>query len=233
VLVALGVFIRRGVSESPIFADVHRAQRARRMPVLDVLRTDLRAVLLASGSYVAISALGYITIVYFVAYATRQLGLSLPTTLALLLGSAVLFGCSIVWCATWSDRVGRRRVMMWGMSALVLWSLVYFPLADTRSLPLIALSLAGMLLIQGAYIGPQPAVFSELFPTPIRYSGASLSLTLGTIVGGAPAPAIATALYGAGGSSRLITIYMVSLAVISWLCVLGMRETFRNDLRAE
>ena len=232
VLVAVGVFIRLGVSESPIFADVRRAQLARRLPVLDVLRTDARAVLLASGSYVAISALGYITIVYFVAYATRQLGLTLTTTLALLLGSAVLFAGSIVWCATWSDRVGRRRVMLWGMSALVLWSLVYFPLADTRSVPLIALSLAGMLLIQGAYIGPQPAVFSELFPTPIRYSGASLSLTLGTIVGGAPAPAIATALYGAAGSSRLITIYMVTLAVISWLCVLGMRETYRNDLRA-
>jgi hypothetical protein len=114
----------------------------------------------------------------------------------------------------------------------VLWSLLYFPLADTRSVPLIALSLAGMLLIQGAYIGPQPAVFSELFPTSTRYSGASLSLTLGTIVGGAPAPAIATALYNAAGSSRLITIYVVALSVISWLCVLGMRETYRNDLRA-
>src|SRR4030095_13855062 len=106
--------------------------------------------------------------VYSVSTATRQLGLTLPLTLTLLLGSAVLFSGSIYLSATWSDRIGRRRVMQWGMAALVLWSLVYFPLADTKSAPLVALSLAGMLLIQGAYIGPQPAVFSELFPTTIR-----------------------------------------------------------------
>jgi len=230
VLVIVGVFIRLGIAESPIFEEVRRTRVARRMPVLDVLRTDARTVLLAAGSYLAISALGYVTIVYIVTYATRQLGLTLTTTLALLLGSAVLFALSIFWSASWSDRIGRRRVMLWGMSALVLWSLIFFPLADTKSVPLIAISLGGMLLVQGAYIGPQPAVFSELFPAPIRYSGASLSLTLGTIVGGAPAPFIATALYGLGGNSHLITIYLVALAIISWLCVWGLRETYREDL---
>ena len=95
---------------------------------------------------------------------------------------------------------------------------------------LIGLSLAGMLLIQGAYIGPQPAVFSELFPTTIRYSGASLALTLGTIIGGAPAPSIATYLHQRAGDSHLITIYVVALSIISWLCVLGLRETYREDL---
>ena len=120
--------------------------------------------------------------------------------------------------------------MHWGMAALVAWSVIYFPLADTRSVPLIGLALAGMLVVQGAYIGPQPAVFSELFPTTTRYSGASLALTLGTIVGGAPAPSIATALYQAAGSSRLITIFIVTLALASWLCVLGLPETYREDL---
>jgi metabolite-proton symporter len=229
-LVVVGVMIRMRVAESPIFEQVRRSQLARRMPVVDVLRTDARTVLLAAGSYVAISALGYITIVYFVSYATRQLGLTLPLTLALLLGSAVLFSGSIYVSATWSDRIGRRRVMQWGMAALVLWSLVYFPLADTKSAPLIGLSLAGMLAIQGAYIGPQPAVFSELFPTTIRYSGASLALTLGTIIGGAPAPTIATYLYQRAGDSHLITIYVVALAILSWLCVLGLPETYRKDL---
>jgi metabolite-proton symporter len=230
VLVIVGVFIRMGVAESPIFEAARRNQLARRMPVVDVLRADARTVLLAAGSYTAISALGYITIVYFVSYATRQLGVSLPTTLALLLGSAVLFAGSIFVCAVWSDRIGRRRVMTWGMAALVAWSLIYFPLADTRSVPLIGLSLAGMLVIQGAYIGPQAAVFSELFPTTIRYSGASLALTLGTVIGGAPAPSIATKLYQVSGNSRLITVYIVALAIVSWLCVLALRETYREDL---
>jgi len=120
--------------------------------------------------------------------------------------------------------------MRWGNGALVLWSLVFFPLADTRSVVLAGLALCGILVIQGAYIGPQPAVFSELFPTATRYSGASLSLTLGTILGGAVSPAIAAALFGATGNSSLITVYIAAMAFIAWLCTLGLKETYRDDL---
>jgi metabolite-proton symporter len=232
VLVIVGLFVRVGLAESPVFADVQRARTARRMPVLDVLRSDARLVLLAAGSYVGISTLGYIVIVYFVAYATRELALPLTAALAMLLTAAILFAISIVASAIWSDRFGRRRIMRWGNGALVLWSLMFFPLLDTGSRPLMALAVCGMLFVQGAYIGTQPAVFSELFPTTIRYSGASLSLTLGTIVGGAPAPVIATALFGATGDSSLITIYATAMAVVSWLCTLGLKETYRDNLAA-
>jgi MFS family permease len=230
VLVAVGLWVRLGLDESPVFAEVLRTQAARRMPILDVLRHDARTVLLAAGSYVGISALGYIVIVYFVSYATRELGLSLTTTLGVLLGAAACFAASIAACADWSDRVGRRRFMQWGCGAMVVWSAVFFPLADTQSIPLIALALCGMLAIQGAYIGPQPAVFSELFPTTTRYSGVSLSLTLGTIVGGALAPAIATALFTGSGDSSLITVYITAMSLISWLCTLGLSETYRREL---
>jgi len=230
VLVAIGLFVRLGLAESPIFAEVQRAQVARRMPILDVLRNDARLVLLAAGSYVGISATGYIVIVYFVSYATRELGIPLTTTLALLLTSAVLFAVSIVAFARWSDTFGRRRIMQWGCGALVVWSLIFFPLVDTGSVPIIALALGGMLIVQGAYIGPQPAVFSELFSTEVRYSGASLSLTLGTIVGGALAPAIATTLFNAAGNSSLVTLYITSLSLISWLSTFGLKETYRRDL---
>ena len=229
-LVIVGLYVRLGLSESPVFAEVQKARGERRMPILDVLRHDAWAVLLATGSYVGISGLGYIVIVYFVSYATNQLGLPLTTTLALLLSAAVVFSISIVAFGIWSDRFGRRRIMQWGCAGLVLWSLVFFPLADTKSIPLIALALCGMLLLQGAYMGPQPAVFSELFPASTRYSGASLSLTLATILGGALAPFIATALFGMTGNSRLVTVYAVTLSLISWVSVLGLKETYRHDL---
>jgi metabolite-proton symporter len=229
-LVIVGLYVRLGLSESPVFAEVQKAGGERRMPILDVMRSDARTVLLAAGSYIGISGLGYIVIVYFVSYATNQLGVPLTTTLALLLLAAVVFAISIVVFAIWSDRFGRRRVMQWGCAGLVLWSLVFFPLADTKSVPLIALALCGMLLLQGAYMGPQPAVFSELFPASIRYSGASLSLTLATIFGGALAPFFATALFGMTGNSRLVTVYAVALSLVSWLSVLGLKETYRSDL---
>jgi len=229
-LVIVGLWVRLGLDESPVFAEVLRAEAARRLPIVDVLRQDATTVLLAAGSYIGISTLGYIVIVYFVTYATRQLSLPLTTTLALLLTAAALFAVSIVAFAHWSDRIGRRRIMQWGCGALTVWSLVFFPLADTGSVPLVALALGGILIIQGAYIGPQPAVFSELFPTATRYSGASLSLTLGTLLGGAVAPAIATALFNATGTSRLITVYITAMSAISWLCTRGLKETSRVSL---
>ena len=81
-----------------------------------------------------------------------------------------------------------------------------------------------MLIIQGAYIGTQPAVFAELFPPAVRYSGTSLANTLGTIVGGAPAPLIAAALYEATGTSLGIGAYGTALAVVSLLSTIALRK---------
>jgi metabolite-proton symporter len=229
VLIAVGLFIRVGLTESPAFAEVRRQGGTRRMPVIDVIRSNGKTILLAAGSYTGISALGYIVLVYYVSYATRVLGLALPTVLALLLVAAAVFGVSVVAFARWSDRIGRRRLMLWGNAALVAWSAAFFPLLDTRSVPLIALALSGMLLLQGAYIGTQPAVFSELFPPSLRYSGASLANTLGTIIGGAPAPFVAAALYDAYGSSTAIGLYITVLAAVSWLSVIGIRETLTSS----
>jgi metabolite-proton symporter len=225
VLVAVGLFVRLNLAESPVFAEVRRTQAARRMPVADVLRTEGRTILLAAGSYLGISATGYLVIVYFISYATRNLQFPLGATLALVQIAAVVFAASIVYFANQSDRIGKRRMMRWGSAALIFAALVFFPLIDTKSMPLAALSLCIMLLVQGAYIGPQAAVFAESFPAPVRYSGASLSITIGTVFGGAIAPFLATALYGAAGNSWPITIYAVVLCVISWMCSLGLKET--------
>jgi metabolite-proton symporter len=230
VLVAVGLFVRLGIEESPVFLELLRARAARRMPVLDVLRADGRTVLLAAGSYLSISTTGYLVIVYFVSYATRNLQFSLGTTLSLLLAAAVLFAFSIVAFAVRSDRVGRRRMMLWSCGVLILWSAVFFPLIDTKSVLLAAVALCGMLLVQGAYVGPQAAVFAELFTTEVRYSGASLSITLGTLVGGAIAPFVATALFSTTGNSWPITVYAVAVSVISWLCVFGLKETYHQHL---
>jgi metabolite-proton symporter len=222
ILVGVGLFIRVGLAESPEFDDISRRNRVRRTPVLDVVRGNLRAVLLAAGSYVGISTLGYLVLVYYVSYATRVLRLPLPTVLTLLLVAACTFAVAVVAFARWSDRVGRRRVMLWGNAALVAWAALFFPLLDTGSAPIVALALCGMLIIQGAYIGTQPAVFAELFPAAVRYSGTSLANTLGTIVGGAPAPFIAAALYEATGTSLAIGAYGTALAIVSFLSTMAL-----------
>ena len=230
VLVAVGLFVRLKVEESPIFEEMRRSRSMRRMPVVDVFRSEARAVLLAAGSYLSISATGYLVIVYFVTYATRNLQFSLPVTLGILLLAALLFAVSILFFAKRSDIVGRRRMMRWSCGILVIASLLFFPLIDTRSVPLAVVAVCFMLVVQGMYIGPQAAVFAELFPSTFRYSGASLSITLGTLLGGAITPFVAAALYSAFGSSVAVTIYAVVLSVVSWLCALGLKETIQNQL---
>lgn len=230
VLVAVGLYVRTGIEESPVFAEIQRLQAARRAPVVDVVRGHMRSVLLAAGSYLSSSALGYITVVYFVSYATRELGLPLATTLAILLAAALAFAGSVVAFAIWSDRLGRRRIMTSGLAALGLWSLVYFSLIDTKSVPLVALAVCVMMVLQGPFIGSQPAAWSELFPAALRYSGASLSLTIGIILGGALAPLIATTLFGLTGNSWLITAYLATLSLISWLCALRLKETYGQTI---
>jgi metabolite-proton symporter len=230
VLVLVGLYVRLGIEESPVFAEIQRLQAARRMPVLDLVRGHRRTVLLAAGSYLSSSALGYVAVVYFVSYATRELGLPLATTLAVLLSAALAFAVSVVASGIWSDHRGRRRIMTSGLAALGLWSLVFFPLIDTRSVPLVALAVCGMMFLQGPFIGSQPAAWSELFPATVRYSGVSLSQTIGTILGGALAPIIATTLFELTGSSWLITGYLATLSLISWLCALRLKETYKQTI---
>jgi hypothetical protein len=107
---------------------------------------------------------------------------------------------------------------------------VFFPLLDTKSVPLMAMALGVMLVVQGSYIGTQPAFFAELFPTSIRYSGASLSNTLGTILGGAPAPFVAAALFGATGTSGAVGAYITAMAAVSFVSVAILRRR-RGDMR--
>jgi MFS family permease len=233
VLVVVGLFVRMRVTETPVFADVKHKRAEHRLPVLDLLRDHRRTVLLAAGSCLSGSALGYIGTVYFVTYATRELGVPLSRTLAVLVLSAVVLAASMLVFAVWSDRWGRRRILTWGLAAQVLWSLIFFPLIDTQSVSLIALAVCGMMFFQGPYMGSQPATFAELFPATVRYSGVSLSQTIGVIVGGALAPIIASTLFGVARRSWPITVYLVTLSLLSWLCGLGLKETYRVTLFTE
>ena len=148
----------------------------------------------------------------------------------LVMGSAVVFAGSIVVFAHYSDRLGRQRVMRWGLGLLVLWSLVFFPLADTGSVPLIALSLSGMLVIQGAYIGPQPAVFSELFPTTCATAARRSASRWARCWAGPSRPAWRRRSSASRGRRATSPTTSRRCRCISWLCSFGLRETYRDSL---
>jgi len=225
VLVLVGLYVRVGISEPPVFA---RAARSR-APLVELVRHQPRELLLGSGAMIVQYALFYTATTYCLAYGTGVLGLPRTQMLLLTMIAVVALGIATAASALASDRFGRRRVVLGGCAAGVGWSLVMFPLIDTRNPVLITVALAGALAIMGLSYGPMAAYLPELFATRYRYSGASLAYSLGGVFGGAVPPLLATALQARYGSVA-IGGYLSVLALVSLLCVRALGETRDRDL---
>ncbi|HET6561044.1 MAG TPA: MFS transporter [Marmoricola sp.] len=219
-LVMVALWIRLGVMESPAFEAVEKEDRITKVPLLEVVTKSWRTVLLAGGTFVATNGIAYVFMVYVLSYGTTELGHSRSTMLALLIASCPMWMLGMGLSAYFSDTLGRRKVYVSAAVALLVVATVFFTLIDTGS---IAVMLAGMLLmafVLGCTVGPQSALFAELFPAHVRYSGATLGYQVGAILGGGIAPFVATALYAEYGTSSAITAYFVFLSLVSLTCTL-------------
>ncbi|MFI8998048.1 MFS transporter [Streptomyces sp. NPDC053542] len=228
-LVAVGLFVRLKISETPVFAKVMDAQEASKVPTLDVIRGHWRELLLGAGGMIIAYGLFYTATTYCLSYATGTLGISRNTMLALSLVACLFLAAGTWLAATRSDGAGRRKLVLAGCGLAVVWGLVLFPLLDTESPVLVALALGGALFCMGVVYGPMGAYLPELFSTRVRYSGASLAYNLGGVLGGAVSPLIATRLQAAFGSSS-VGWYVSAMAVVSLLCVLVLPETREREL---
>lgn len=228
-LVAVGLFVRLKISETPVFAKAMDTQEASRVPTLDVLRRHPRELLLGAGGMIVAYGLFYTATTYCLAYATGALGVPRDTMLGLSLVACLFLAAGTWLAATRSDAAGRRRLVLVGIALAGLWGLVLFPLLDTEKPALIALAIGGALFLMGVVYGPMGAYLPELFGTKVRYSGASLAYNLGGVLGGAVAPLVATRLQSAFGSSS-VGWYVSAMAVVSLACVLALPETREREL---
>ncbi|MEV6896670.1 MFS transporter [Amycolatopsis sp. NPDC051372] len=215
VLVVVGLVIRLRVAESPVFARLRETGERSRVPIVDVLRRRPREVTVAALSFIANTALGYVFFAYLLSYGTSVLKLSSTTMLVEIIVGSVVWLVSIIAGAIWSDRVGRKRVYLAGSVLLVVWSIPFFLLVDTRQPWLLGVAVVVLNLGLGATYGPQSALFAELFEPRYRYSGASFAYAVGAVLGGGFAPLIATALQTSTGTSLSVSLYMVAVALIS------------------
>jgi len=228
VLILIGHYIRRRVEESPVFLQIASRKEQTKTPLLVLFRRHMGLVLIAAFVFAGTSAAGYMTTGgYIQNYATNPdgpLGLERGPVLWAVAGSA------FTWLIfTWiggavSDRIGRRSTYILGWVLLLAALLVFFPLVDTGNIWLLFLGLAMLTVGLGLTYGPQAALYAELFPASIRFSGVSISYALGSILGGAFAPTIAKALVDATGTTVSVTVYLIAMACVGLAATLTLRD---------
>lgn len=223
VLVLVAMWIRLGLEESDEFEATKESEQPGTLPILEVLTRHWKTVLLAGGTFIATNGIAYAYMVYVLKYGETELGFSKTTMLFLLIGSCPFWMAGMAFSAWKSDTLGRRTVYVRSSIALVIVAAVFFPLMDTAALPIMATAMIALGFVLGCCAGPQSALFAELFPPAIRYSGASLGYQVGAILGGGLAPIVATALYASFDTSLAITGYFVLIALISLASILLLK----------
>jgi MFS family permease len=193
-------------------------------PLAALFRSQRREVVLAAGAMIGFFTLGYMANAYLMSYARTHIGFS--STLILLVGllGGVVVVVFNVLGSVWSDRVGRRRVIITAFAIGVPWSFVVLPLVDTGNAVLFALALAGTYAVAGMAYGPMAAFIPEIFATRYRYSGAAVSLNLAGLVGGAVPTIVAAPLLATCGVAA-IGAMMAAVAAVSLACTAVLPET--------
>ncbi|MFG0233189.1 MFS transporter [Achromobacter sp. 413638] len=232
-LIVVGTFIRRAVEESPVFLEMQARKRASAAPLGQLLRRHPREVLLTALIFVGNSAAGYLLVGFFISYGSRAL--KMPA-------QQVLMACTLaagVWLATtllggWlGDRIGRVRTFQIGYVLLALWAVPMWGFIDAADIGQFTAALVILALPLGLTYGPQAALYAEMFPAGVRYSGISVGYALGSILGGAFAAMIAQWIISATGKSWMVGVYVIAMALVSLVAVSLVRERAGATLHAE
>jgi MFS family permease len=227
---AVAIYIRRTLPETRTFQTDRDTQQ--RVPILALLREHPKNVIIAIGARMADAVTFNVINVFGIAFATAHLGMSKSAMLnGFVLASAVEIAVVPIVGAL-SDRIGRRPIYMFGIVVCGALGFAYFPALGSGNTGLAWLMIVLMLAIgTGCMFSLQGTLFAEMFSTHTRYTGIGVAYQVSALVGGAPTPAIATALAAAFGQSYWpVAIYLAAICAISLICLILAKETFRDSL---
>jgi len=230
VMVAIGLYIRLGIMETPVFTRIVKEERIERAPSLEVIKRQPKQVILSAFARMGEQAPGYIYIAYIFSYGTAVLGASRDFLLFGVLTTAILGLFWVPIAGHLSDRIGRKRMYIIAAIISGLFGFIYFALLDTRVPEWMFLAIALSFLPVMNLYGPQAALIAESFAPRLRYSGAGLGYQLASIVAGGPAPFIATALFAAFHTGYAIAFYILGCAVISMIATSLLTDHTNKDI---
>ncbi|MEU4518937.1 MFS transporter [Amycolatopsis sp. NPDC024027] len=240
VVLLLGLWMRKGVAESPVFQEMMREEKSvvrRQVPVVQVFRDHWRRLLLAAGLSIGINAIAFTLSIYMLSYATAPApdGLALPRQ-PIIIGSIaglLLHGVANVLSAHLSDRVGRRPVMIAGTIVSIAAALVIFPLAEHGTVASTDAAIILGFFATGLLFGPMYTYLTELFPREQRQTGMGIAFQTGAVLGGGTAPVIANRIVAGTGNASNVGYYLAAVLAVSLVCLLMLPETAPARMRAK
>jgi len=227
VLVAVGTFIRLRVDETPDFRRDLREGNILRFPVLDAVRRRPKHVLIGLGARITEISWIYLITIFGLSYAVTNVGLSRTLVLGAIALGATIELLTIPLCGALSDRIGRRPIYVLGCLAAIALAFPLFWAIESRDPLTVVLGfVVGMSVGHGIMYGVQASFLSEMFPSNLRYSGASLGYQLAAPIGGGLVPVIAAATVGLmHGATWPVSVLMIGFALLTMVSVRYAKET--------
>jgi metabolite-proton symporter len=233
VLVGIGLWIRLGIMETPVFQQLLDDKRIEPAPILEVIKQQPKEIILSALLRMSEQAPFYIFTAFIFAYAVGTLKMSRDLILWAVMAAACVSFVTIPLSGHISDLIGRRKMYLIGAATTGIFGFVYFGLVDTAVPSLVFVAIVLSLIPHDMQYGPQAALIAEAFTPRLRYSGASLGYQLASVIAGGPAPLIATALFAAYHSGYAISIYIAACAVVSLIAAALMPDYTGQDISAE
>lgn len=225
-LVIFGLWIRKGIEETPSFKKVQEKGEVAKIPFIETMRTHWKEVLIAVGAKVVETAPFYIFGTFIVSYATSQLGFSRTATLNAVTIATIVTTILIPIMGRLSDKVGRKKLYVGGTILMMLYAFPYFWLLHQGSVALlIVATILGLGIIWAPITAVLGTMFSEIFKSNVRYTGITLGYQIGAAVAGGTAPLVATALLATFNDSYVpVALYIILTAAISLIAVATVRD---------
>jgi MFS family permease len=230
ILVGVGLYIRLGILETPVFTKLLAERQLDRTPMLTVIKQNYREILLSAFARMAEQAPFYIFTAFIFSYGINTLHVSRNFLLAAVLAGSLLSFVSIPLFGHLSDQIGRKNMYMIGAVTTGIFGFIYFAMLNTGSEAIIFVAIVLSLIPHDMLYGPQAALIAESFTGRLRYSGASLGYQLASVIAGGPAPLIATWLFGTFHSATAIAVYIAICAVITLVATALMTDYTGKDI---